>query len=94
MPDNRSYYKTDCFSIRDSFGALMAHPEAGKIVSVIMQKMIASRGDVAQSANNNANLQKMMAAMSFETLLKKAGDAVPQEAVKKINEQLQQIRKS
>lgn len=87
-------YKTDCFSIRDSFGVLMAHPEAGRIVGAIMQKMVASRGDVAQSANNNANLQKMMAAMSFETLLKKAGDAVPQEAVKKINEQLQQIKKS
>ena len=86
-------FKTDCFSIRDSFGALMAHPEAGKLVGAIMQKMIASRGDVAKSANNNANLQKMMAAMSFEALLKKAGDAVPADMVKKINEQLQQIKK-
>lgn len=86
-------FKTDCFSIRDSFGALMAHPEAGKIVGAIMQKLIASRGDVARSANSNASLQKMMASMSFESLLKKAGDAVPAEMVKKINEQLQQIRK-
>ncbi len=86
-------YKTDCFSIRDSFGALMAHPEAGRIVGAVMQKMIASRGDVAQSANNNAALQKMMAAMSFEALMKKAGDAVPQEAVRRINEQLQKIKK-
>ena len=86
-------FRTDCFSIRDSFGALMAHPEAGKIVGAIMQKMIASRGDVAKSANNNANLQKMMAAMSFEALLKKAGDLVPADMVKKINEQLQQIQK-
>lgn len=86
-------FKTDCFSIRDSFGTLMAHPEAGKIVGAIMQKMIASRGDVAKSANSNANLQKMMAAMSFEALLKKAGDAVPAELIKKINDQLQQIHK-
>ena len=86
-------FKTDCFSIRDSFGALMAHHEAGKIVGAIMQKMIASRGDVAKSASNNANLQKMMAAMSFEALLKKAGDAIPREMIREINEQLQQIKK-
>ena len=86
-------YRSDCFSIRDSFGALMAHPEAGRIVGALMQKLIASRGDVARSASNNANLQKMMAAMSFEALLKKGGDAVPQDLVRQINQQLQQIRK-
>ncbi len=86
-------FKTDCFSIRDSFGALMDHPEAGKIVGALMQKIIESRGDVAKSANSNANLQKMMAGMSFEALLKKAGDTVPAEMAKKINEQLQQIKK-
>ena len=80
--------------IRDSFGTLLAHPEAGRIVSALMQKLITRRGDVAQSANNNANLQKMMAAMSFETLLKRAGDSVPEDLVKKINSQLQQIPKS
>ena len=43
--------------------------------------------------NSNPNLQKMMAAMSFEALLKKAGDAVSPDRIKEINEQLQQIRK-
>ncbi len=86
-------FRTDCFSIRDSFGALMAHPEAGKVVGAVMQKLIASRGDVAKSANSNPNLQKMMAGMSFEALLKKGGDAVPPELVKKVNGQLQQISK-
>lgn len=86
-------FKTDCFSIRDSFGALMANPEAGKIVGAIMAKMRAKRGEVAQSAGNNANLQKMVDAMSFESLLKKGGDAVPAEMVKQINNQLQQIKK-
>ncbi len=90
---DESDFKSDCFSIRDSFGALMAHPEAGKIVGAIMQKMIASRGDVAKSANQNANLQKMMAGMSFESLLKKAGDAIPPEVSKQLNEQLQKIKK-
>ena len=86
-------FKTDCFSIRDSLGTLTAHPEAGKIVSAMMQKMIASRGDVAKSANNNPNLQKMLAAMSFESILKRASDTVSEDLVRKINEQLQQIRK-
>lgn len=55
--------------------------------------MIASRGDVAKSANNNANLQKMMAGMSFQSLLKQAGDAVPAELVKQLNARLQKIKK-
>jgi len=86
-------FNTNCFSIRDSFGVLMAHPEAGKIVGAIMQKMIEKRGDVAKSANSNANLQKMMASMSFESLLKRAGDAVPKELIVQINDQLQKIPK-
>ncbi|MBQ1531316.1 MAG: hypothetical protein IIZ57_04150 [Solobacterium sp.] len=90
---DESGFDSSCFSIRDSFGALMAHPEAGKLVGAVMQKMIESRGDVAKSANSNANLQRMMAGMSFESLLKKAGDAVPQELSKQLNEQLQKIRK-
>jgi len=86
-------FRTDCFSIRDSLGVLMAHSEAGKIVGALMAKLVASRGDVAKSASNNANLQKMMAAMSLEAMLKKAGDTVPQEMIKQLNERLQQIRK-
>ena len=50
--------------------------------------------DSEKRSDNNASLQKMMAAMSFEALLKKAGDAVPQELIRNINEQLQKIRKS
>lgn len=86
-------FRTDCFSIKDSFGVLMAHKEAGKIVGALMAKIVESRGDVAKSANSNANLQKMMAAMSFESLLKKAGDTVPEELARSINEQLQKIKK-
>lgn len=86
-------FDSSCFSIRDSFGALMAHPEAGKLVGALMQKMIASRGDVAKSANNNPQLQKMLAGMSFQALLKQAGDAVPQSAAQNLNAQLQKIKK-
>ncbi|MBQ9048648.1 MAG: hypothetical protein IJ120_12200, partial [Solobacterium sp.] len=87
-------FRTDCFSVRDSYGVLPAHPEAGKLVQEIMNIVIASRGDVAKSANSNPNLQKMMAGMSFESLLKKAGDTIPQETAEELNRKLQQIKKN
>lgn len=86
-------FKTDCFSIRDSFGTLMAHPEAGKVVGAVMKAVRAKRGEVAQSASNNKNLQNMLAGMSFEAILKKAGDSLPPDGAKQINEKLQQIKK-
>lgn len=86
-------FDSSCWSIRDSFGALMTNPETGRIVGALMEKIIASRGDVAKTANQNPNLQKMLAGMSFQALLKQAGDSVPQEVSQKLNEQLQQIRK-
>ena len=87
-------FRTDCFSVRDSYGVLPAHPEAGKLVQEIMNIVIASRGDVAKSANSNPNLQKMMADMSFESLLKKASDTIPQETAEELNRKLQQIKKN
>lgn len=86
-------FKTDSFSIRDSFGTLIAHPEAGKIAGSVMKALRAKRGEVAQSASNNANLQNMLAGMSFEAILKKAGDSLPPDGAKQINEKLQQIKK-
>lgn len=86
-------FDSSCWSIRDSFGALMANPETRKIVGALMEQIVASRGDVAKSANQNPNLQKMLAGMSFQALLKQAGDAVPQEVSQDLNAQLQRIRK-
>lgn len=86
-------FDSSCWSIRDSFGALMADPEASKIVGALMERIIASRGDVAKTANKNPNLQKMLAGMSFQSLLKQAGDTIPPETSKEVNAQLQKIRK-
>lgn len=86
-------FDSSCWSVRDSFGALMAHPETGKIVGPMMEKMVASRGDVAKTANQNPNLQKMLAGMSFQALLKQAGDSISKETVQKLNGQLQKIKK-
>lgn len=83
-----------CYSIKDPLGVLMSHPQTGPIVGRLMQQAIASRGDVAKAANQNENLQKMMAGMSLESLLKQAGDAVKPEQIKALNGALQQVKKA
>lgn len=86
-------FDPNCFSIRDTLGTLMQHPEAGAIVGKMMQAARASRGDVAQAAAGNANLEKMMAGMSLQSLLKQAGPAVKPEQIQGLNAALQRIRK-
>lgn len=86
-------FKEGYFSIKDTMGTLLAHPEAGKIVGALIAQASASRGDVAKSTSGNSNLQKMMAGMSLQSLLKQAGDAVKPEQVKALNSALQRIAK-
>ncbi len=87
-------FDSSCYSIRDTMGTLQGNPEAAAIVNEIMTKARASRGEVAQSASSNPALQKMMAGMSFEGILKKAGEnVVPAATVREINAKLQKIRK-
>lgn len=86
-------FKSNHYSIRDSFGVLMAHPQAGKLVGDLMRKMVESRGDVAKTAHKNPNLQKMLAGMSFQALLKQAGDSVSEATCKELNAALQKIPK-
>ena len=86
-------YKPDCYSIKDTMGALMQNPQSAAILSKMMERMTASRGDVAKSASGNENLQRMMAGMSLESLIKQAGDTVPMKMVKSLNAALQQIKK-
>lgn len=86
-------FKPGYFSIRDTMGALQAHPEAGALVGRLMAAATAARGDVAQSVSGNQNLQRMMAGMSLESLLKQAGEAVTEEQVRMLNAALQQIKK-
>lgn len=75
-------------------GVLQAHPEAGVIVGKMMEKARSSRGDVAKSTQGNRNLQKMMAGMTLESILKQAKDAITAEQIKELNAALQQIRKA
>lgn len=86
-------FKSDHYSIRDSFGVLMAHPQTSQLVGGLMKKIVESRGDVAKTANKNPNLQKMLAGMSFQALLKQAGDSVSEATCKELNAALQKIPK-
>ena len=65
-------YDPECYSIKDTMGALSQNPQTAAILGRMMQSMAAKRGDVAKEANNNANLQKMMAGLSLESLIKQA----------------------
>jgi F0F1-type ATP synthase membrane subunit b/b' len=81
------------FNDKDTLGELRANPQTEEIVEAIIKKARASRGDVAKSTECNANLEKMMAGMKLDSLLKQAGDAVSKEAVKALNAALQKVQK-
>ena len=82
------------YSIKDKFGELMSHPGTSAVVGRIMAKAAASRGEVAEGTKENKALQQMMAGLSFESLLKKAGaNVIPPEQIKAINDALQQFKK-
>lgn len=86
-------FDPNCFSIRDTLGTLMQNSQTGAIVEKMMQAARASRGDVAEAAAGNANLEKMMAGMSLQSLLKQAGPAVKPEQIRGLNAALQKIAK-
>lgn len=90
---DRDAFDPNCFSIRDTLGTLMANPKTGAIVGRMMQAARASRGDVAQAAAGNANLEKMMAGMTLQSLLKQAGPAIKPEQIQSLNAALQRIHK-
>lgn len=86
-------YDPSCYSIKDTMGALSQNPRTAAILGRMMERMTATRGDVAKAANDNANLQKMMAGLSLESLIKQAGDSVPGEMIRSLNAALQKIKK-
>ncbi len=87
-------FKPGYYSIKDTLGALMAHPGTGAIVGRMMEAARASRGDVASATAGNKNLERMMAGMTLQSLLKQAGEAIKPEQIKSINAALQKIKKS
>ena len=90
---DRDEFRPDHYSVRDTMGELRANPQTAAVLAKLMERVTATRGDVAKSAGKNENLQRMMAGMTLESLLKQAGDAVPEEAARQLNAALQRIKK-
>ncbi len=90
---DKDEFDPNCFSIRDTMGELSKNPETAPIVKAMMDKIRASRGDVAQATAGNVGLEKMLARMSLESLLKYAGDAISAEMIQQLNATLQKVRK-
>lgn len=90
---DKDTFKPDCYSIKDTLGTLMQHPQTAAIVGRMMEAARASRGDVAAATAGNANLEKMMAGMTLQSMLKQAGPAIKPEQIQSLNDALQQIKK-
>ncbi len=81
------------YSVMDKLADLQQDPQAGAILSQMMAKGAASRGEVAESTKNNPNLQRMMGRMTLHSLLKQMKDSVTPEQIAQINRSLQKIKK-
>ena len=90
---DRDLQKNGFFSIQDRFGELTNDPEAGPIVAEMMALVRSKRGDVAKEASSNAGLQKMMAQIPLESLLRQAGGAISEGYARELNKRLQAIPK-
>lgn len=82
-----------CYSIYDTLGEIKQNPTGAAIIGKMMAKAQASRGEVAASAANNKNLQRMLDHQTVIRLLSQAGDAIGPEEKKALNAALQKIKK-
>lgn len=89
MEEKEGYY-----SIKDTMGDICKTSEGAVIIDNMMKKLRAERGDVAQSAEKNEVLQKLMMATTIEDLIKRAGGSITPEMVVSLNQQLIKIKKA
>lgn len=81
------------FSIKDSVAEIKAVPEAAALLAALMEKVVASYGDVAKNVQIPEEMQRRMDAMSVEMSLKQAGKAVTPEMAAELNRGLNGIKK-
>lgn len=86
-------FREGYYSIRDTFGALQKDPRTAAVINQMMDRMVASRGDVAKKAMKNPLMKLMLAKTSLESLIKQAGNIVKPEQAREINALLQNIPK-
>ena len=85
--------KEGCYSIMDSMADLQQNPQAAALLARIMERATASYGDVAKNVQMPEAVQRQMAKMPLQSLLKQAGKAVPPAMVQQLNAALNKIKK-
>lgn len=85
--------KEGYYSIMDSMTDLQQNPQAAALLAKIMERATASYGDVAKNVHMPEAVQRQMAKMPLQSLLKQAGKAVPPAMVQQLNAALNQIKK-
>ena len=85
--------KEGYYSIMDSMGDLQKNPQTAALLARIMERATASYGDVAKNVQMPEAVQRQMAQMPLQSLLKQAGKAVPPAMVQQLNAALNKIKK-
>ena len=85
--------KEGYYSIMDSMADLQKNPQAAALLAKIMERATASYGDVAKNVQMPEAVQRQMAKMPLQSLLKQAGKAVPPAMVQQLNAALNKIKK-
>ena len=86
-------YPKDAFSIKDKMGAIMDHPEAGKLLAALMQKAMSGNAMMSAMGQMSDEMMQFMRNMRLNDMLKMAGAAVSMEAKLALNQALNQIKK-
>ena len=85
--------KEGYYSIMDSMADLQKNPQAAVLLARIMERATASYGDVAKNVQMPEAVQRQMAKMPLQALLKQAGKAVPPAMAQQLNAALNKIKK-
>ena len=85
--------KEGYYSIMDSMADLQKNPQAAALLAKVMERATASYGDVAKNVQMPEAVQRQMAKMPLQALLKQAGKAVPPAMVQQLNAALNKIKK-
>ena len=85
--------KEGYYSIMDSMADLQKNPQAAVLLARIMESATASYGDVAKNVQMPEAVQRQMAKMPLQALLKQAGKAVPPAMIQQLNAALNKIKK-
>ena len=86
-------YPKDAFSIKDKMGAIMDHPEAGKLLAGLMQQAMSGNAMMASMGQMSDEMMAFMRNMRLNDMLKMAGAAISMEDKLKLNQALNAIKK-